>query len=110
MVCCNFCKLYEMPAALADLLSCLRQALTIPTVLCPRVGTCSTQLSTMRRLIVHLQSSVMGDSKLSNLALMAGERELSGQLTKTPDKIIEVFANLPDKRRRLEVQRYYDVN
>jgi hAT family C-terminal dimerisation region len=91
--------LSEMPAAFPDLLACFQLALTIPVA----SASAERSFSAMRRVKTHLRSS-MGDNRLSNLALIAVEREIASKLIKNPDKVIDAFANLPGKQRRLELQ------
>ena len=46
----------------------------------------------------------MGDNRLSNLALIAVERELSDKLHQDPYEVIDMFASLPGKLRRLDLK------
>ena len=65
--------------------------------------TAERSFTTMRRLKLHLCSS-MGDNRLSNLALIAVERELSDKLLQDPSEVIDMFASFPGKLRRLDLK------
>jgi hypothetical protein len=94
-----FCKLSEMSTAFPDLMACFQLALIIPV----SSATAERSFSTMRRLKSHLRSS-MGDNRLSNLALIAVERELSDKLLQDPSEVIDMFASFPGKLRRLDLK------
>jgi len=87
-------KLSEMSAAFPDLLACFQLALTLPVA----SATAERSFSTMRRIKSYIRSS-MGDSRLSNLALMAVEREISNELLRNTDRVIDAFACSPGHRR-----------
>ena len=76
-------------------------ALTLPVA----SATAERSFSAMRRIKTHLRGS-MSDSRLSNLALIAVERELSEKLEHDPADVIDAFATFGSGRsgkRRLEL-------
>ena len=85
-----------MSTEFPDLMACFQLALIIPV----SSATAERSFSTMRRLKSHLRSS-MGDNRLSNLALIAVERELSDKLFQDPSEVIDMFGSFPGKLRRL---------
>jgi hypothetical protein len=87
-------KLLAVPAAFPDLRACFRLAMTLPVA----SATAERSFSTMQRIKTHLRAS-MSDGRLSNIALIAVERELSGELMKDPTKVIDAFATTAGKRR-----------
>jgi hypothetical protein len=95
-----YCKLSEMPAALPDMLACFQLAFTVYALRCD----CRTQLFD-NAASKDVSAVVRGVSRLGKLTLIAVERELSDRIIQNPDKIFDVFANLPDKLRRLELYK-----
>ena len=90
-------KLSAVPAAFPDILACFRVALTLPVA----SATAERSFSAMRRIKTHLRASLSGN-KLSSLALIAVERQLSDQLIKDPAAVIDVFASLGSGKRQLD--------
>jgi len=82
-----YSKLSALSAAFPDILACLRVALKQPVA----SAKAEHSFSGMRRIKTHLRAS-MSDSRLSNLELIAVERELSEKLMHDPDEVIEAFA------------------
>ena len=86
VVCCwgeVYSKLPALPAAFPEILACLCVALTLPV----ESATAECSFSAMRRIKTHLRAS-MSDIRLSNLALIAVEPELSEKLTHDPAEVI----------------------
>jgi hAT family C-terminal dimerisation region len=90
----NACsKLSSFSAAFPDIISCFYLALTLPVA----SATAEQSLSAMRRIKTHLRAST-SDSRLSSLALIAVERELSRELMRDPSKDIDVFATFDSSK------------
>ena len=85
-----YSRLSGMPSAFPDLLACCQIALTLPVGLAS--ASAERSFSTMRRIKTHLRSS-MADERLSSLAIITVERELSEALMKNPDRVIDEFAS-----------------
>ena len=79
--------LSTMPAAFPGILLCFRVALTLRVA----SATAERSFSAMKRIKTHLRAS-LSDSRLSSLALIAVERELSEKLLKDPSKVIDAAA------------------
>ena len=90
-----YCRLSAMPSAFPDLLACYQIALTLPV----SSASAERSFSTMRRIKTHLRAS-MGDERLSSLAIIAVEREVSGAFMENPDKVIDEFAR---SKRRIDL-------
>ena len=88
-----YAKLSEMASAFPDLIACYQLMLTLPVA----SASAERSFSTMRRIKTHLRAS-MGDSRLSNLSLIAVEHEKSDKLLEIPDPVIDKFANLHARR------------
>jgi hypothetical protein len=84
-----------MASAFPDLLACYQIALTLPV----SSASAERSFSTMRRIKTNLRTS-MGDERLSSLAIIAVERELSEALMENPDKVIDEFAR---SNRRIDL-------
>jgi hAT family C-terminal dimerisation region len=94
-----YCKLPSFSAAFSDIISCFHLALTLPV----SSATAERSFSAMRRIKAHLRAS-MSDSRLSSLALIAVELELSRELMRDPSNVINVFATFDSrKNRRLDL-------
>ena len=76
-----------MSSAFPDLLACYQIALTLPV----SSASAERSFSAMRRIQTHLRSS-MADERLSSLAIIAVEREVSEAFMENPDKVIDEFA------------------
>ena len=90
-----YCRLSAMPSAFPDLLACYQIALTLPV----SSASAERSFSTMRRIKTNLRAS-MGDERLSSLAIIAVERELSEAFMENPDKVIDEFAR---SKRRIDL-------
>jgi len=91
-----FNTLSGVPASFPDILCCFRVALTLPVA----SVTAERSFSAMRRIKTHLRAS-MSDSRLSSMALIAVEHELSDELIKNPTKVVDAFAS---GKRLLDLQ------
>lgn len=60
-------------------------------------------LTSVCTLLVHCRKDQL-DNRLSNLALIAVERELSDKLLQDPSEVIDMFASFPGKLRRLDLK------
>lgn len=91
-----YVKLLDM-TVFPDLVKVIKLLLTIP------VSTASAErsFSAMRRIKTYLRST-MGEDRLSALAILSIEKQLSGQLLQNPDEMVSKFANM--KERRLPLQ------
>ena len=85
-----YCRLSEIPSAFSDFLACYQLALTLPVA----SASAERSFSPMRRIKTRLRSS-MADGRLSNLAIVTVERELSEALMENPDKVL--LTNLLDR-------------
>jgi hAT family C-terminal dimerisation region len=94
-----YSKLSSFSAAFPDNISCFHLALTLPVA----SATAERSFFVMRRFTTHLHAS-MSDSRLSSLALIAVEHELSRELMRDLSKVIDVFATFDSsKNRRLDL-------
>jgi hypothetical protein len=89
-----YCRLLEMSAAFPDLLACYQVALTLPVA----SASAERSFSTLRRIKTHLRST-MADDRLSNLAVIAVEREISDKLLENPARVTDEFASMLVPRR-----------
>jgi hAT family C-terminal dimerisation region len=94
-----YIKLYSFSAAFPDIISCFHWTVTLPVA----SATAERSFSAMRRIKTQLRAS-MSDSRLSSVALIAVERELSRELMRDPSKVIDVLATFDSsKNRRLDL-------
>ncbi len=89
--------LLQLEQGFPDLVKCFRLVLTIP------ISSASAErtFSAMRRIKTFSRAS-MSDNRLSNLAILAIERDLSYKLMQDPSKIIDEFVKVAgDSKKRL---------
>jgi hypothetical protein len=88
-----YVKLSKMPSTFPDLMACYQLVLTLPVT----SASAERSFSTVRRIKSYLRAS-MGDARLSDLAVIAVERDKSEKLIKNPASIIDEFATAQTKR------------
>ncbi len=95
-----YTHLLSLEVGFPDLVKCFRFALTLPI----SSASAERSFSAMRRIKTFLRAS-MSDKRLSNLALLAIERDISYKLLQDPSKLIDEFVKAGENnKRRLSFQ------
>ena len=82
-----------------DLLAFVHLVMTLPVSSAQAERT----FSTMKRVKNYLRST-MGDERLSDLCLLSVERDLSYDMMKNPENLVDAFANEGNRRARLQLR------
>jgi len=95
----SFAGSYQIFSAHPVLSSVLRKKTFCSLILCFPVSSASAErsFSAMRRIKTYLRAS-MSEQRLSGLAVLSVERELSSALLKEPSAVIDRFAQMGTRR------------